>query len=83
MSFDNKIAVVTGASRGIGRAIALELARRGALVVAAARGVNAQAVVDEIRAYVEEQLADRFQALSTRALDANNLRFLELADGRM
>jgi 3-oxoacyl-[acyl-carrier protein] reductase len=48
MSFEHKVAVVTGASRGIGRAIALELARRGAVVVAAARGSNAQGTVDEI-----------------------------------
>lgn len=46
--FDGKIAIVTGASRGIGRAIATELARRGALVVAAARGEHAKGVVDEI-----------------------------------
>jgi 3-oxoacyl-[acyl-carrier protein] reductase len=50
MSFDHQVAVVTGASRGIGRAIALELARRGATVVAAARSGNAQGTVDEIAA---------------------------------
>jgi NAD(P)-dependent dehydrogenase (short-subunit alcohol dehydrogenase family) len=32
------VAVVTGASRGIGRAIATELGQRGAAVVVAARG---------------------------------------------
>ena len=33
MEFMNKIALVTGASRGIGRAVAVELAQRGAFVV--------------------------------------------------
>jgi 3-oxoacyl-[acyl-carrier protein] reductase len=45
-----KIAVVTGASRGIGRGIAVMLASHGATVVAAARGDNAASTVDEIRA---------------------------------
>ncbi|MBX3704201.1 MAG: SDR family oxidoreductase [Steroidobacteraceae bacterium] len=46
-----RVAFVTGASRGIGRAIALSLARHGATVVAASRKIEGcEAVAAEIRA---------------------------------
>ncbi|GLW07413.1 hypothetical protein Misp01_25430 [Microtetraspora sp. NBRC 13810] len=65
----------------LGRArAAASVAEAGARVAAAEARARA---AEEKVAYVEEQLADRFQALSARALDVNNLRFLELAETRL
>src|SRR6186713_225126 len=50
LDLTGKIAIVTGASRGIGQAIAQALAARGAVIVAAARGDNAGATVAAIGA---------------------------------
>jgi len=50
MSFQNKVALVTGGGSGIGRATALELAREGAAVVIGNRNVEqGEAVVGAIR----------------------------------
>src|SRR5512144_42635 len=48
INVSGRIAIVTGASRGIGRATAGMLAAAGAEVVAAARGEHARATVEAI-----------------------------------
>ncbi len=50
LPLENRIALITGASRGIGRGLALELARQGAHVIALARTQGAlEELDDEIR----------------------------------
>ncbi|MFS0874554.1 3-oxoacyl-[acyl-carrier-protein] reductase [Solibacillus isronensis] len=79
MGLTGKCAVVTGASRGIGRAIALQLASEGAKVVVNYSGSEqkAQEVVEEIKANGGEAIAvqadvadaDSVQNLMKSALD--------------
>lgn len=52
MSLEGKIALVTGASRGIGQAIALKMARQGAFVFATA---TTEKGAEEINAYFEKE----------------------------
>ncbi|WP_423801680.1 3-oxoacyl-[acyl-carrier-protein] reductase [Neobacillus sp. SAB-20_R2A] len=67
MSLAGKAALVTGASRGIGREIALELARQGANVAVNFSGSEAKAneVVDEIKALGQEAFAIKCNVSNT------------------
>lgn len=68
--YDNKIAVVTGASSGIGRRLALDLAERGATVVGLARR---EQLLDE----VEKLLRSRTPESSTRVCDVGDTESYE------
>lgn len=70
MRLEGRVALVTGASRGIGRAIALRLASQGATVIAAARGTNAQAVADEITAAGHRATAQALDITDTASVEA-------------
>jgi len=56
--FQDKVAIITGSSRGIGRAIALHLASKGAIIVASARNLAAlEALVADIEGQGGKALA--------------------------
>jgi 3-oxoacyl-[acyl-carrier protein] reductase len=70
LDLSGRVAIVTGASRGIGRAIAVTLAGAGAAVVAAARGEHAQAVTDEIVATGGRAIAVPLDVTDPAAIEA-------------
>src|SRR5688572_26305 len=80
LGFDGKVAIITGAGGGLGRSHALDLAKRGALVVVndlggAADGTGhsetaAQKVVDEIKAAGGEAVAN-YDSVATPEGGAN------------
>ena len=73
MLLDGKVAIITGASRGIGRACALELAKAGAKIVVNFAGNKAAA--EQVVALIKESGGEAvlFQADIARAGDADAL----------
>ncbi|MEQ5221240.1 3-oxoacyl-ACP reductase FabG [Providencia alcalifaciens] len=66
MSFEGKIALVTGASRGIGKAIALTLASRGATVIGTA---TSEKGAEAITAYLEGKGKGKGKGLALNVTD--------------
>ncbi|WP_067736373.1 SDR family NAD(P)-dependent oxidoreductase [Novosphingobium naphthalenivorans] len=90
ISFAGQVAIVTGAGNGLGRAYALELARRGAKVVvndlgAARDGTGhsdaALAVVEEIRSAGGEAMADGGDVSDFAQMEAMAARAVETWGG--
>jgi 3-oxoacyl-[acyl-carrier protein] reductase len=72
----NRVAVVTGASRGIGRSIALMLAAGGAKVVVSARNAGALA---EVVAEIQQQGGEAMAVAGDVAVGADADRLMETA----
>ena len=82
MSLENLTAVVTGAGRGIGRAIALKLAEAGANVVCLSRTeANSQKVAEEITALGRQSWAVAVDVGDTAAVEAAVAKILEDTGG--
>ncbi|MCA1040733.1 3-oxoacyl-[acyl-carrier-protein] reductase [Bacillus infantis] len=79
MKLDGKSAIVTGASRGIGREIALELARQGANVAVNFSGSEAKAneTVEEIKALGRDAFAVKADVSDSEAVTAMMKETLE------
>jgi 3-oxoacyl-[acyl-carrier protein] reductase len=70
LDLTGRVAIVTGASRGIGKSVALALAGSGASVCAVARGDHAAPVADEIGARGGQALALAADQNDAAAIDA-------------
>lgn len=70
-SLEGQVAIVTGASRGIGRAIAVKLAELGAKLVVSSSSKGSDSVADEINAMGKEAIS--VQANVSNEADSVNL----------
>src|SRR3954449_10100659 len=76
MRFENQVAIVPGAGRGIGHAIAVRLAKEGARVAAVSRSETAQRTADEIN-------AGRADAAKAYAVDVSDHAAVQQASAKI
>src|SRR4051812_24057946 len=80
LGLDGRVAIVSGGSRGIGRAIAEELVAEGASVVIAAR---TQSHLDETAAAINAQYPGKVEAVSADMSDRDSVqRVVDVAHDR-
>ncbi|MQA85361.1 MAG: DNA recombination protein RmuC [Streptosporangiales bacterium] len=76
------VGLVVGLALGVALGLLAARGRQAGLLADLRTARERERAAEEKVAYVEDKLADRFQTLSSQALDANSQRFLELAEGR-
>jgi NAD(P)-dependent dehydrogenase (short-subunit alcohol dehydrogenase family) len=67
LKLTGKIALVTGASRGLGKAVALELAQAGAYVIVSGRSTRGHSTQSELPATTIDDTVDAIQAAGGKA----------------